>query len=74
MNEAEFLERVRGLAAYWSNVEGSKESCVDGFAFSVLGLFDGVSVGTPQMIITVKETGEVVNPNPWLHELYYESN
>lgn len=50
----EFLNKVKGLAKYWSQVEGRSdlEKC-EGVAFSILNIFDGTSGDLPAMDIVL---------------------
>lgn len=50
----EFLSKLRELAIYWANTEGttSLEKC-EGVVFSILNIFDGTSCGLPAMDISL---------------------
>lgn len=71
MNEQDFLEYIKSVVEYWKNVPGIKEDALDGLAFTILNLFDGTHGDCPALTITVKETGEIVNPDGCLHEGYF---
>lgn len=47
-----FLDRIRGDAQYWAELPGktAQERC-DGLAFSILCIFDGVTMALPAMDI-----------------------
>ena len=85
----EFLACIRGYAEYWAKQLGktSLEKC-NGLAFSILGIFDGVTIELPGMDIVLRphesdqEFLQGIGRN-WvedgmvindcqLHELFYE--
>ena len=41
----EFLQRLRGIAFYWSKIESPKIECLEGLCHSILCEIDGVGEG-----------------------------
>lgn len=83
----EFLDAIRHLVFYWANVKDeyydrNLKNRLDGFAHSILCLFDGVTDSTPPLsiVVSVDESdpeceyidGMIINDDCHLHELYHK--
>lgn len=66
-----FLNDLRNIARYWSQVEGTKERCCYGAVFSILSLLDGCSCSSPGFAVIPKPHPEDKEYRKNLKENYY---
>ena len=71
----EFINEIKDMGQYWLEIQKENgydtKRTLEGFLFSIYGLFDGVNVGVPAFdIVIAKRNGEkkgfniVVRPHP----------
>lgn len=68
---AKFMRDVQEIVKYWTEEPDIKmEVRVEGVAFSILTMIDGVSVGVDPVDLTIKDI--VINDDVMLHELFHK--
>lgn len=71
--DKEFIKNLIDYKNYWVGLNLSKEETIDGFIHSLLVMIDGDAGMNDfkSLLIVENDTGEVINGDAPLHELYH---
>lgn len=69
----EFIKNLIDYKNYWLGLNLSKEETLDGFIHSLLVMIDGDAGmnNFKSLLLVENETGEIINGDSPLHELYH---